>query len=136
MMNGRCPSAAVGAFAGTHMLAELGGVDGRLLDDEALLCRTLRAALKHANATVLDVVSKQFEPQGVTVIALLSESHASVHTYPEFGTLFVDVFTCGDRARPADAVDYLADALHAASAHTNLIARGHAVELAALGVSA
>ena len=38
--------------------------------------------------------------------------------------------------RPADAVDYLADALHAASAHTNLIARGHAVELAALGVSA
>ena len=45
------------------------------------------------NFPVVDVVAKRFAPQGATVIALLAESHASVHTYPEHGSLFADVFT-------------------------------------------
>jgi S-adenosylmethionine decarboxylase len=136
MMETCCPATPIGTFSGKHMLAELTGVSRETLDDERLLRQTLRSALTVANATVLSIVSKHFEPQGVTLVALLSESHASVHTYPEFGALFVDVFTCGDKAEPAVAIEYLIDALHATSARTDLIKRGYAVDLSALEVPA
>lgn len=122
-----CEIEPVGLFAGQHVLAELEGVSPELLDDEQFLRHALGEALTQADATVLEVVSKQFEPQGVTVLALLSESHASIHTYPEVGAVFVDVFTCGTRAKPALAVQLLAEALGAASARTDLISRGHRV---------
>ncbi|MFC4945570.1 adenosylmethionine decarboxylase [Pseudonocardia sp. GCM10023141] len=114
----------VGSFAGQHVLAELTGVDPALLDDEPRLRDTLVAALEQAGATVLEVSSRQFDPQGVTVIALLSESHASLHTYPECGSAFVDVFTCGQRAEPELAVRLLAAALHAPDVHTRTVHRG------------
>ena len=136
MIESRFPATPVGSFAGRHVLAELAGVDATLLDDERLIRRTLRTALERANATVLDVASKHFHPQGVTAVALLSESHASIHTYPEFGTVFIDVFTCGDRAEPAVAVDHLVRALGAKSVHTELISCGRAVGLVTLEASA
>ena len=54
--------------------------------------------MSEAGATLCEVMSHRFAPQGVTVLAMLAESHASVHTYPELGTVFVDVFTCGETA--------------------------------------
>ncbi|RKT56763.1 adenosylmethionine decarboxylase [Saccharothrix australiensis] len=119
-----CETEPVGLFAGQHVLAELEGVSPELLDDERFLRHALGEALTQAGATVLEVVSKQFEPQGVTVLALLSESHASIHTYPEVGAVFVDVFTCGTRADPALAAQLLADALGAGSARVDMISRG------------
>ena len=114
----------VGRFTGRHVLAELHGVDPGLLDDTARLGELLRAAVTEAGATVLDVVAKRFAPQGATVIALLAESHASVHTYPEHGSLFADVFTCGDRADPEQALRLLAKSLDAASVHLSVLHRG------------
>src|SRR3984893_5897721 len=90
----------VGVFAGQHVLAEFDGVDPALLDDIAFLRVTLERSLDRAGATVCDVVSKRFVPLAVAVLALLSESHASLHTYPEVGSVFLDVFTCGNRADP------------------------------------
>ncbi|MEV6828499.1 adenosylmethionine decarboxylase [Amycolatopsis sp. NPDC051102] len=114
----------VGRFTGRHVLAELHGVDPALLDDPVRLGELLRAAVTEAGATVLDVVAQRFAPQGVTVIALLAESHASVHTYPEHGSLFADVFTCGDRADPEHALRLLAKSLHAAPVHLSVLHRG------------
>jgi S-adenosylmethionine decarboxylase proenzyme len=114
----------VGAFAGHHVLAEFEGIDPALLDDVAFLRGTLERSLARAGATVCDVVSRRFVPQGVTVLALLSESHASLHTYPEIGSVFLDVFTCGDRADPELAVRLLAEALAATSTNTTSIRRG------------
>ena len=114
----------VGSFTGQHVLAEMEGIDAGLLNDEALLRDILTTALDQAGATVLDVTSKRFEPQGVTVLALLSESHASLHTYPEIGSVFVDVFTCGHRADPEVAVRLLAEALHTPVVHAKTIRRG------------
>src|SRR5579875_446621 len=85
-------------FAGQHVLAEFTGVDPALADDTARLRSILLGALTAAGATVCGVVDKRFEPHGVTVLALLAESHASIHSYPEQGAMFVDVFTCGDTA--------------------------------------
>ncbi|HYS36327.1 MAG TPA: adenosylmethionine decarboxylase [Pseudonocardiaceae bacterium] len=120
----RSTPAAVGVFAGQHVLAEFDGVDPALLNDVAFLCVTLERSLDRAGATVCDVVSKRFVPQGVTVLALLSESHASLHTYPEVGSVFLDVFTCGNRADPELATRLLAEALGAKDTHVTIIRRG------------
>lgn len=120
----RNADAAVGVFAGQHVLAEFEGVDPALLDDVAFLRVTLERSLDRAGATVCDVVSKRFVPQGVTLLALLSESHASLHTYPEVGAVFLDVFTCGNRADPELATRLLAEALGAKDTHVTIIRRG------------
>ena len=114
----------VGVFNGRHVLAELGGIDAEVLDDEPFLRHAVEDALARAGATVGEVISKEFDPPGVTVLALLSESHASLHTYPLAGSAFVDVFTCGDRADPELAARLLAEALGARSIQTRTIQRG------------
>lgn len=114
------------AFSGRHVLAELEGIDPASLDDSGLLAEALRSALNRAGATVREVVTHRFTPHGVTVLALLSESHASVHTYPEHGSMFADVFTCGDRADPERAVRLLADALEAPRTKMSTVDRGWA----------
>jgi S-adenosylmethionine decarboxylase len=114
----------VGLFTGQHVLAELEGVDPELLDDEQFLRETLHNALSLSRATVCQMIAKRFEPQGVTVLALLSESHASLHTYPEDGSIFIDVFTCGHTAQPERAVELLAEALKPASKTVRTIHRG------------
>lgn len=114
----------VGVFSGKHVLAEFDGIDANLLDDAEFLRSILATTLKAAGATVCDVITHRFEPQGVTVLAMLAESHASVHTYPEIGAVFVDVFTCGDRADPEDAVRRLAGALGTESMSMSTVRRG------------
>ena len=79
------------SFAGCHVLAEFTGVDRDLANDRVRLRHLLRNAVERAGATVCDMVDKRFEPHGVTVLALLAESHASIHSYPERGAMFVDV---------------------------------------------
>jgi S-adenosylmethionine decarboxylase len=111
-------------FSGKHVLAELDGIDARLLDDDEFLRSTLADTLTDAGATVCEVISHRFEPQGVTVLAMLAESHASVHTYPEIGAMFVDVFTCGERADPEHAVRLLAKALGTEPVSMSTITRG------------
>jgi spermidine synthase len=109
---------------GRHVLAEIHDVATAVLDDAAALRAALADALVTAGATVRRVVTETFTPQGVTVVAVLSESHASVHTWPERGTAFVDVFTCGDAADPARAVELLAAALGGRVAHVETVGRG------------
>jgi S-adenosylmethionine decarboxylase proenzyme len=129
-LSAKIADTAVGVFAGQHVLAEFEGVDPVLLDDIAFLRVTLERSLDRAGATVCDVVSKRFVPQGVTVLALLSESHASLHTYPEVGAVFLDVFTCGNRADPELATRLLAEALGAKDTHVTIIRRGRALPAA------
>ena len=116
--------AAPPAFSGRHVRAEVEGIDPATLDDGAFLADAVRSAVRRAGATVHEVVAHRFDPQGVTVVALLSESHASVHTYPEHGSLFADVFTCGDRADPELAVRLLAEALAAPRTRMSTVERG------------
>ena len=113
-----------GLFTGWHVLAELTSAPAALLDDERFLRAALERALHDCGATVCQVISKRFSPQGVTVLALLSESHASLHCYPENGSVFVDVFTWGPRADPERAVRSLADALSASIGRCQTIRRG------------
>jgi len=111
-------------FTGRHVLAEFDGVLPAVLDDERYLCGALESALRECGATVCQVISKRFSPQGVTVLALLSESHASLHSYPQVGSVFVDVFTCGFESDPELAVRSLAGALGASVTRCQTLRRG------------
>lgn len=80
---------------GRHLLIDLHGCRPRTLDDvDAVRSAALEVADK-LGARVLGVTEHVFEPQGVTVIVAIAESHVSVHTWPEHDYAAVDVFTCG-----------------------------------------
>lgn len=116
-------------FSGRHVLAEFGGVDRVLCDDLGRLEAALRHALSAAGVTVCEIVGKQFDPHGVTVLALLAESHASLHTYPETGDIFVDVFTCGGAADSAATVaELLRAALAPEHVRISTVLRGRAAD--------
>lgn len=111
---------------GRHVLAELGGIDAAILDDDQRLRTDLAAALTESGAQVRQVVTERFEPQGATVVAVLAESHASIHTWPEHGGMHVDVFTCGDSADPVAAVRNLAERVGATDTALQVVDRGGA----------
>jgi len=91
-------------FAGTHLIIEV--VGGAGLDDEARIQQAFRDCVAHCGATLLHIHTHKFSPQGVSGVAVLAESHISVHTWPEIGYGAFDVFMCGD-AEPWRAVDVL-----------------------------
>ena len=90
---------------------------------------TLNRAAKLANATVLNLISNKFEPQGVTAIALLAESHISIHTWPESNYSAVDIFTCGQNMLPELASQYLIEALKAEEHFLRVILRNPPAEV-------
>ncbi|MEB3351325.1 MAG: adenosylmethionine decarboxylase [Cyanobacteriota bacterium] len=98
---------------GKHCILELYNCDPSRLDDEAFLRDTITSAAKRAGATLLNLITHRFEPQGVTGLALLAESHISIHTWPESGYAAVDVFTCGDHTMPEKACQILWEELGA-----------------------
>ena len=106
-----------------HLLLELYRCDSEKLNDESFLRCNLNRAAKLANATVLNLISNKFEPQGVTAIALLAESHISIHTWPESKYSAVDIFTCGQNMLPELASQYLIDVLKAEEHSLRVIQR-------------
>ena len=106
-----------------HLLLELYKCDYEKLNDESFLRCTLNRAAKLAKATVLNLISNKFEPQGVTAIALLAESHISIHTWPESNYSAIDIFTCGQNMMPELASQYLIEALKAEEHFLRVIER-------------
>lgn len=93
-------------FQGNHFFASYCECDEAALYDNEGLAEALLRACKASGAGVLNSVKHEFSPSGMTMVVLLSESHASVHTYPEHKACFIDLFTCGDHchAEPFDEV--------------------------------
>ena len=98
---------------GKHCILELYACDADKLNDESFIRTTIATAAREAGATVLQLISHHFQPQGVTGLVLLAESHLSIHTWPESGYAAVDVFTCGDHTMPDRACLALVQALGA-----------------------
>lgn len=107
---------------GLHLIADLEGASR--LGDADWIEGALRDAATAANATVLDVRLHRFGPeQGVTGVALLAESHISIHTWPETGVAAIDVFVCGARADPRAALAVIAARLGGRSVNVQVIDR-------------
>ncbi|MGB5324816.1 MAG: adenosylmethionine decarboxylase [Pseudomonadales bacterium] len=95
-------------FAGTHIILDLWGAER--LDELEHMEATLRRAVDVAGATLLHIHLHHFTPNGgISGVAVLAESHISVHSWPERGFAAFDVFMCGD-ARPDLTVDVFRNA--------------------------
>ena len=92
-------------YSGIHLIAEFW--NGRIIEDSKKIEKILIEAVKRAKNTPLEVVIHKFKPQGLTGIVLLAESHVAIHTWPEFNYVALDIYTCGDKASPIKALDYL-----------------------------
>ena len=82
-------------FNGVHYIASFKKCDREKLNDVAYLLVALIGAIDASGATILSYRVEKFDGGGVTAAFILSESHASIHTYPEHGSCFIDLFTCG-----------------------------------------
>ncbi|KIC14490.1 adenosylmethionine decarboxylase [Leisingera sp. ANG-Vp] len=94
-------------FAGTHLIIEV--MKGTGLDCEERIQNAFRKIVDVCGATLLHIHTHKFSPQGVSGVAVLAESHISVHTWPEIGYGAFDVFMCGD-AQPWKAIGVLKEA--------------------------
>ena len=95
-------------FAGIHLIIDLWGA--RCLDDLPLMENTLRQAVTVAGATLLHIHLHHFTPNsGISGVAVLAESHISVHTWPERNYAAFDIFMCGV-AQPELAIPVLKEA--------------------------
>jgi S-adenosylmethionine decarboxylase len=112
------------AYDGRHLLADLHGCVG--LDDVALIEDALRAAVIAAGATLLEIRLHSFGPgQGITGMALLAESHISIHSWPEHGYAALDFFLCGTRHDLDAALAAVTTRLRPERIDQRIVARGY-----------
>jgi len=92
-------------YAGIHLIAEFW--NGRIIEDPKKIEKILIEAVKKAKSIPLKVAIYKFSPQGLTGVVLLAESHIALHAWPEINYLAIDIFTCGNKAMPYRAFEYL-----------------------------
>ena len=111
-------------YAGTHLIVDLWGAER--LDDLAHIEAALRDAVTAAKATLLHIHLHHFTPnRGVSGVAVLAESHISIHTWPEHGYAALDIFMCGD-AEPQATIEVLRAAFKPDRLKVEEILRGRA----------
>lgn len=115
-------------FAGTHLIIEVIGAEG--LDDEERIRGAFRECVDVCGATLLHIHTHKFSPQGVSGVAVLAESHISVHTWPEIGYGAFDVFMCGE-AQPWKAIEVLRRTFNAGEVRVKELLRGEGLVEAA-----
>jgi len=107
--------------AGVHLIVDLHGAKG--LDDIDLIETALRRCVDAAGATLLHVHLHHFQPNGVSGVAVLAESHISIHTWPDAGYAALDVFMCG-KAEPDKCIPVLRQIFNPKRVAVNEILRG------------
>lgn len=90
---------------GVHLIAEFWY--GKIIEDPKKIKKILVETVKKTKNTPLKIVIHKFNPQGMTGIVLLAESHLAIHSWPEINYLAIDIFTCGKKAMPYQAFQYL-----------------------------
>jgi S-adenosylmethionine decarboxylase len=107
--------------AGVHLIIDLHGA--KRLNDIEHIEATLRRCVEASSATLLHIHLHHFQPSGVSGVAVLAESHISIHTWPEQGYAALDVFMCGS-ANPDKCVPVLREAFSAKRVGVNELLRG------------
>jgi S-adenosylmethionine decarboxylase proenzyme len=92
-------------YLGVHLIIEFW--NGKVVESEKEIEKILITAAKKSHNTPLDVKIHKFAPRGITGVVLLTESHISIHTWPEFGYAAIDIFSCGKKALPFEGLAYL-----------------------------
>lgn len=110
---------------GAHYTIDFFGCDPHQLDSLEFWQTTLVEAAKEANMEVLHNYFHQFEPHGITGFLLLSTSHMSFHTWPEYNYVACDVFSCSKGEDTKRAVDYIKKKLEHSRSEMHHIKRGY-----------
>ncbi len=113
---------------GKHLILELWECDKEALDNQEGIEIMLEKAANACNATLICVKTHKFSPQGVTGVAVLAESHISIHTWPELGYGAMDIFTCGEHVNPEDALDTIKEFLKPKKCDVLDIKRGSMID--------
>jgi S-adenosylmethionine decarboxylase len=109
---------------GHHYIAEGSGCNPDIIGRVETVEQILVRAAEIAGVTVWSISFHRFSPNGVSGVVVISESHLSVHTWPEYGYVALDIFTCGDTAKPEAAVQYALKEFGASSMHITEVTRG------------
>ena len=116
-------------YDGVHLIADLHDCAAPL-DDAGLIDRALRAGVAAAQATLIGLNLHHFGAgHGVTGVAVLAESHISIHTWPEHRYAAIDIFLCGVRHDITRALDVIAAELQSSRVTSQTIRRGFAANI-------
>ena len=109
---------------GRHLLLELFDCDAEAINSLDTVKTSMVEAAKRAQATIVDVVFHEFNPFGISGVVVIAESHLSIHTWPEHRYAAVDIFSCGETLKPAEAANYLVEQFGASRASCVEVKRG------------
>ena len=109
---------------GRHLLLELFDCDLESINNLEGVKGALVEAARRAQATIVDVVFHEFNPFGISGVVVIAESHLSIHTWPEYRYAAVDIFSCGETLKPAEAANYLVEQFGAGRASCVEVKRG------------
>lgn len=109
---------------GHHYIAEASGCKPDVIGRVEAVERILVRAAEVAGVQVWSISFHRFDPNGVSGVVVISESHMSVHTWPEVGYVALDIFTCGDSAKPEKAVQWALKEFGATNVHITEVTRG------------
>lgn len=109
---------------GVQYVVECSGCNPDVIGSVERVQAILLEAADRAGAHVWGVSVHRFPPNGVSGVVVISESHLSVHTWPEARYAALDIYTCGNNTRPMDAVMHALSAFGATTAHITEIERG------------
>jgi S-adenosylmethionine decarboxylase len=110
---------------GYHLMMELYGCDQEKINSRRFLQQVVKNAVKKVGLINLGSRFHQFDPQGVTGFTLLAQSHISLHTWPEFGYLVLDIFTCGDQSQADQLADHFLKRLRPARINRQVLRKGY-----------
>ncbi len=91
---------------GKHVIVEMYDCDREIINNQELVETIMIEAVKISGATLIKTVFHKFSPHGITGIAVVAESHFSIHTWPEYGYCAIDIFTCGELINNAMAIEF------------------------------
>ncbi len=109
---------------GRHFLLDIAGAPFDVLDDQVGIEEALVETVREMGAKVLGVHVHRLAPQGISGVVVISESHLTIHTWPELGEAAVDLFTCGDEGAARGAVEALGPRLGARRTDIREMLRG------------
>ena len=109
---------------GHHYIVEASGCDPEIIGSVAKVQQILVKAAEIAGTKVWSISFNRFPPHGVSGVVVISESHISAHTWPEYGYGALDFYTCGNSVDPEKGIEYAVGAFGASSSHITEITRG------------
>lgn len=109
---------------GIHLLLELRQCNPRLLDDLEYVKETMVEAAKFMDAQIIGESFHRFNPQGITGVLAIAESHLSIHTWPELDYAAADIFTCGLEQNPRAAARVIIERMESKDPSIQTIERG------------